>query len=138
MIKVRDFSLRYRQVNNGPLIEVFLNFCQEAVLLLFFSLLKIGMQFFLIYYRVIFRWVIAKDLGKHNVKEIVRPNSTASLLRGVRTGKETYHQLFKKLCKYVRNPNSKPKSQKKNLSKALYMFNNQSHCNLILNVKSNY
>lgn len=104
-----------------------------------FSLLKIKMQFFLIYYRVIFRWVIAKDLGKHNVKEIVRPNSTASLLRGVRTGKETYHQLFKKLCKYVQDPNSEHKYLK-NLSKALlvYMFNNHSHRNLIFIVKSKY
>lgn len=54
----------------------------------------------MIFFRVIFRWVIAKDLSKHNVNEIIRPNMQAmTLLKGVRSGKETYHQLFKKLCK---------------------------------------
>lgn len=48
--------------------------------------------------RAIFRWVIAKDLTKNTVNEIVRPNSSATLLKGVRSGKETYHQLFKRLC----------------------------------------
>ena len=52
--------------------------------------------------RVIFRWVIAKDLSKHNVNEIIRPNMQAmTLLKGVRSGKETYHQLFKKLCNFA-------------------------------------
>ncbi|XP_021342152.1 hillarin-like isoform X1 [Mizuhopecten yessoensis] len=51
--------------------------------------------------RALFRWVIAKDLGKHNVHEIIRPNARASILKGVRSGKETYHQLFKKLCNFA-------------------------------------
>lgn len=52
--------------------------------------------------RVIFRWVIAKDLSKHNVNEIIRPNMQAmTLLKGIRSGKETYHQLFKKLCNFA-------------------------------------
>ncbi|KAL3856221.1 hypothetical protein ACJMK2_010998 [Sinanodonta woodiana] len=51
--------------------------------------------------RALFRWVIAKDLGKNSVNEIVRPNSSVALLKGVKSGKETYHQLFKKLCSYA-------------------------------------
>ncbi|KAK6190125.1 hypothetical protein SNE40_002058 [Patella caerulea] len=51
--------------------------------------------------RVIFRWVIAKDLNKNSVTEIVHPNATTTLLKGVKSGKETYHHLFKKLCCYA-------------------------------------
>ncbi|ESO95385.1 hypothetical protein LOTGIDRAFT_116904, partial [Lottia gigantea] len=51
--------------------------------------------------RVIFRWVIAKDLNKNTVNEIVHPNATSTLLKGVKSGKETYHHLFKKLCCYA-------------------------------------
>ncbi|PVD32803.1 hypothetical protein C0Q70_08249 [Pomacea canaliculata] len=51
--------------------------------------------------RAIFRWVIAKDLSKNQVSEIVRPQQTNALLKGVKSGKETYHQLFKKLCSYA-------------------------------------
>lgn len=51
--------------------------------------------------RVLFRWVIAKDINKHSVNEIVRPHATDRLLKGVKSGKETYHQLYKKLCSYA-------------------------------------
>ncbi|GFO10596.1 kyphoscoliosis peptidase [Plakobranchus ocellatus] len=51
--------------------------------------------------RVLFRWVIAKDINKHSVNNIVRPNATDRLLKGVKSGKETYHQLYKKLCSYA-------------------------------------
>uniref|UniRef100_A0A2C9JDD3 LIM zinc-binding domain-containing protein n=1 Tax=Biomphalaria glabrata TaxID=6526 RepID=A0A2C9JDD3_BIOGL len=51
--------------------------------------------------RVLFRWVIAKDVNKHSVNEIVRPHATDRLLKGVKSGKETYHQLYKKLCSYA-------------------------------------
>ena len=30
----------------------------------------------------------------------MRPGAAASILKGVKSGKETYHQLFKKLCRY--------------------------------------
>ena len=49
--------------------------------------------------RAIFRWVIAMDLSKNQVGDIVRPQQTQPLTRGVKSGKETYHQLFKKLCR---------------------------------------
>ena len=50
--------------------------------------------------RALFRWIIAKDLSK-TTKDIVRPGAAASILKGVKSGKETYHQLFKKLCRYA-------------------------------------
>ena len=49
--------------------------------------------------RAIFRWVVAMDLSKNQVRDIVRPQQTNSLVRAVKAGKETYHQLFKKLCR---------------------------------------
>ncbi|XP_060565893.1 hillarin-like [Ruditapes philippinarum] len=49
--------------------------------------------------RALFRWIISKDLSKNNTKDIVRPNSSYKLLKGVKSGKETYHQLFKRLCR---------------------------------------
>ncbi|XP_071093704.1 hillarin-like [Haliotis cracherodii] len=52
--------------------------------------------------RVLFRWVIAKDLNKNTVNDIIRPSASAiTLLKGVKSGKETYHQLFKRLCTYA-------------------------------------
>ncbi|XP_076434790.1 hillarin-like [Babylonia areolata] len=51
--------------------------------------------------RAIFRWVVAMDLSKNQVSDITRPQHLDSLVRGVRCGKETYHQLFKKLCSYA-------------------------------------
>ncbi|KAK7088433.1 hypothetical protein V1264_022356 [Littorina saxatilis] len=51
--------------------------------------------------RTIFRWVIAMDLSKNQVSGITRPQQLNPLMRGVKTGKETYHQLFKKLCSYA-------------------------------------
>ncbi|KAL4224104.1 hypothetical protein ACF0H5_017558 [Mactra antiquata] len=51
--------------------------------------------------RALFRWIISKDLSKHNTKDIVRPNSSYTLLKGVKSGRETYHQLFKRLCSYA-------------------------------------
>lgn len=51
--------------------------------------------------RALFRWIITKDLSRSNTKDIVRPNSSYKLLKGVKSGKETYHQLFKRLCSYA-------------------------------------
>lgn len=51
--------------------------------------------------RVLFRWVVAKDANKHTVGDIMRPHATDRLLKGVKSGKETYHQLYKKLCSYA-------------------------------------
>lgn len=51
--------------------------------------------------RSLFRWIISKDLSKSNTKDILRPNSSYKLLKGVKSGKETYHQLFKRLCSYA-------------------------------------
>ncbi|KAH3889565.1 hillarin-like [Dreissena polymorpha] len=51
--------------------------------------------------RALFRWIIAKDIGKTSGRDISRPNSSLTLLKGVKSGRETYHQLFKKLCSYA-------------------------------------
>lgn len=51
--------------------------------------------------RALFRWTIAKDVGKSSTKDIVRPNASLALLKGVKSGRETYHQLFKRLCSYA-------------------------------------
>lgn len=51
--------------------------------------------------RVLFRWLIAKDLSKNSVKQILHPNASLSLLKGVKSGKESYHQVFKKLCSFA-------------------------------------
>ena len=51
--------------------------------------------------RALFRWIIAKDIGKSSGRDISRPNASMTLLKGVKSGRETYHQLFKKLCRYA-------------------------------------
>lgn len=51
--------------------------------------------------RSLFRWFIAKDWSKQNTKDIMRPNSSHNILKGVKSGRETCHQLFKKMCSYA-------------------------------------
>lgn len=52
-------------------------------------------------FRALFRWIIAKDIGKASARDITRPGASMTLLKGVKSGKETYHQLFKRLCRCV-------------------------------------
>ncbi|XP_050408724.1 hillarin [Patella vulgata] len=51
--------------------------------------------------RAIFRWITCKDLNKLDVCETVNPESPLGLLRGIKYGTETYHDLFKRLCSFA-------------------------------------
>lgn len=51
--------------------------------------------------RVIFRWITWKDLNLLDVDEFVNPESPLGLLRGIKYGTESYHDLFKRLCSYA-------------------------------------
>ncbi|OWF35614.1 hillarin-like isoform X1 [Mizuhopecten yessoensis] len=51
--------------------------------------------------RAIFRWITVKDLNKLEVDETVNPESPMGLLRGIKYGTESYHDLFKRLCSYA-------------------------------------
>ena len=49
--------------------------------------------------RAIFRWITAKDLNKLKISEDTTVNTPMGLLRGIQTGTESYHNLFKRLCR---------------------------------------
>ncbi|KAL3856219.1 hypothetical protein ACJMK2_010996 [Sinanodonta woodiana] len=51
--------------------------------------------------RAIFRWITVKDLNQLEVDEGVNPESPLGLLRGIKYGTESYHDLFKRLCSYA-------------------------------------
>jgi len=51
-------------------------------------------------HRAIFRWITAKDLNKIEFSENIDTESPMGLLRGIKFGTETYHNLFKRLCRY--------------------------------------
>jgi hypothetical protein len=49
--------------------------------------------------RALFRWITVKDLNKLDLDGPLAPDSPMLLLRGIKSGKETYHTLFKRLCR---------------------------------------
>lgn len=51
-----------------------------------------------IYFRAIFRWITIKDLNALQFNEIIK-DTPLGLLRGIKFGTETYHTLFKRLCR---------------------------------------
>ncbi|KAL4224109.1 hypothetical protein ACF0H5_017563 [Mactra antiquata] len=51
--------------------------------------------------RAIFRWITWKDLNLLDIDESVNPESPMGLLRGIKYGTESYHDLFKRLCSYA-------------------------------------
>lgn len=51
--------------------------------------------------RAIFRWITVKDLNQLDVEDTVNPESPLGLLRGIKYGTESYHDLFKRLCSYA-------------------------------------
>jgi hypothetical protein len=53
-----------------------------------------------IYFRSLFRWITWKDLNQLDVDESVNPESPLGLLRGIKYGTESYHDLFKRLCRF--------------------------------------
>ncbi|CAG5120584.1 unnamed protein product, partial [Candidula unifasciata] len=49
--------------------------------------------------RAIFRWVTWIDLNELEVEDTVLPDSPMGLLRGIKYGTETYHDLCRRLCR---------------------------------------
>ncbi|KAK2164612.1 hypothetical protein LSH36_61g07055 [Paralvinella palmiformis] len=51
--------------------------------------------------RSIFRWITAKDLNKLQFADNLDSDTPMGLLRGIKLGVESYHNLFKRLCSYA-------------------------------------
>ena len=49
-------------------------------------------------FRAIFRWITIKDLNALQFNENIK-DTPLGLLRGIKFGTETYHTLFKRLCR---------------------------------------
>jgi hypothetical protein len=53
--------------------------------------------------RAIYRWITIKNLNLMQFDGRTDPNTPMGLLRGIKYGTESYHVLFKRLCRYVRS-----------------------------------
>jgi len=51
--------------------------------------------------RTIFRWITVKNLNTMQFDENLRGDTPMGLLRGIKHGTESYHVLFKRLCRSV-------------------------------------
>ncbi len=51
--------------------------------------------------RAIFRWITVKNLNSIMFEDNERGDTPMGLLRGIKFGTESYHVLFKRLCRYV-------------------------------------
>ena len=51
--------------------------------------------------RTIFRWITVKNLNSIMFEETERGDTPMGLLRGIKYGTESYHVLFKRLCRYL-------------------------------------
>ena len=51
--------------------------------------------------RALFRWITVKDLNRIDVDQRVDSDTPMGLLRGIKLGTESYHTLFKRLCRCV-------------------------------------
>lgn len=49
--------------------------------------------------RAIFRWITVKNLNNMHFDSSVKPDTPLGLLRGIKNGSESYHVLFKRLCR---------------------------------------
>lgn len=49
--------------------------------------------------RAIFRWITVKNLNTMQFDSSVKPDTPLGLLRGIKNGSESYHVLFKRLCR---------------------------------------
>lgn len=49
--------------------------------------------------RAIFRWITVKNLNQLEFDLNLNPDSPMGLLRGIKNGTESYHVLFKRLCR---------------------------------------
>ncbi len=50
--------------------------------------------------RTIFRWITVKNLNTMQFDDTVRTDTPMGLLRGIKHGTESYHVLFKRICRY--------------------------------------
>lgn len=50
-------------------------------------------------YRTIFRWITVKNLNTMTFDENTRGDTPMGLLRGIKHGTESYHVLFRRLCR---------------------------------------
>lgn len=51
--------------------------------------------------RTIFRWITVKNLNTMQFDDDLRGDTPMGLLRGIKFGTESYHVLFKRLCRFV-------------------------------------
>ena len=51
-------------------------------------------------HRAIFRWLTVKDLNKLTFEDSLDPESPMAQLHQIKQGLESYHNLFKRLCRY--------------------------------------
>ena len=51
--------------------------------------------------RTIFRWITVKNLNSMTFDDDVISDTPMALLRGIKYGTESYHVLFKRLCRSV-------------------------------------
>jgi hypothetical protein len=51
--------------------------------------------------RAIFRWITVKNLNSLMFEEVEGGDTPMGLLRGIKFGTESYHVLFKRLCRYI-------------------------------------
>jgi len=49
--------------------------------------------------RAIFRWITVKNLNTMHFDSSIKPDTPFGLLRGIKQGSESYHVLFKRLCR---------------------------------------
>lgn len=49
--------------------------------------------------RTIFRWITVKNLNNMSFDDNLRGDTPMGLLRGIKNGTESYHVLFKRLCR---------------------------------------
>lgn len=49
--------------------------------------------------RAIFRWITVKNLNTMEFDAKLKPDTPLGLLRGIKQGSESYHVLFKRLCR---------------------------------------
>ena len=52
--------------------------------------------------RAIFRWITVKNLNSLMFEDVEGGDTPLGLLRGIKFGTESYHVLFKRLCRYAR------------------------------------
>lgn len=51
--------------------------------------------------RAIFRWITVKNLNTMHFDDNINADTPMGILRGIKHGTESYHVLFKRLCRYL-------------------------------------